>query len=644
MDSFRQQEFEEEYIHSRPEPIRVNWQSYDKDVTEFSLWLASFLSFFDEFIAIEVNNLSTLFGRDRMPRILSSMIESTMAPLAASMSERVMSSESPASALETFNNVNEFAKSVVTVLESSDSHQIFCVLSAIFGGYVVYMDAYPDIEAEYLRRICSGVVSQVTFEESDSLFHDAATKGASSSTSFLDGSDPVTVCMGFGEKLVESVEAANSPFTQSLRRIVRFMGGLKVKPASRCVAAALSTCIQQLMGKLEELRIATGHPPEKSSVLKSSALSTSISNANLSTDESSHSVAHAQSWSRKLENSDLGGRELIPAALRALQSAGRLSKLVRELESLALDLFAELTPLLFKDGGSDRYYRGVPSSPSPLLPVAGNAQGQSSNICTLFAYQLLQNNPSALLELKSFLSSATSHHVAQSAFASVVSPLSKYKLSCGAFLFDLCCSAPEKLLSDLKSEEIWASTKTVTSIDSLLPQHIFTQVGEHLLSLVQEFELFANSDTLKDLLYLSGETSLLTPGSIGWKKLREFVEAVKEDDGIEQLCKRSSCSSTVATIERSLFGSVISATDEIGDVNDAKSPKLRGGNNIESITLNGGTLSVEDEEAAQLWFVNDWLGAIADATTGIIVYQLISIPVLSVTGCQQMQVDIGYLR
>jgi hypothetical protein len=53
-------------------------------------------------------------------------------------------------------------------------------------------------------------------------------------------------------------------------------------------------------------------------------------------------------------------------------------------------------------------------------------------------------------------------------------------------------------------------------------------VGEHLLSVYQELESFASSDALPDLLYLSGETGLLTSGSLGWKKLRELLDSTKE--------------------------------------------------------------------------------------------------------------------
>ena len=41
-------------------------------------------------------------------------------------------------------------------------------------------------------------------------------------------------------------------------------------------------------------------------------------------------------------------------------------------------------------------------------------------------------------------------------------------------------------------------------MENILPQQFFTQIGEHLLSLVQELETFASSNALNDLLKLAG--------------------------------------------------------------------------------------------------------------------------------------------
>jgi hypothetical protein len=54
--------------------------------------------------------------------------------------------------------------------------------------------------------------------------------------------------------------------------------------------------------------------------------------------------------------------------------------------------------------------------------------------------------------------------------------------------------------------------------------HGVLQVGEHLLSLVQELEAFAASDALPDLLRVQGEARALTSQSAGWQALKALLE------------------------------------------------------------------------------------------------------------------------
>jgi hypothetical protein len=53
------------------------------------------------------------------------------------------------------------------------------------------------------------------------------------------------------------------------------------------------------------------------------------------------------------------------------------------------------------------------------------------------------------------------------------------------------------------------------------------QVGEHMLSLVQELEAFASSEALTDLLVLRGEAANLPSSSSGWQHFKTLLD-VKE--------------------------------------------------------------------------------------------------------------------
>ena len=114
-------------------------------------------------------------------------------------------------------------------------------------------------------------------------------------------------------------------------------------------------------------------------------------------------------------------------------------------------------------------------------------------------------------------------------FTSLIPSISKLKATTGYLLFDLCTALPRKLLREVHTyEDTWAigkidinqrgtggdpndeldpaayASRVDPDMDNILPQQFFTQVGEHLLSLVQELETFASSSALNDLLKLSG--------------------------------------------------------------------------------------------------------------------------------------------
>jgi hypothetical protein len=78
------------------------------------------------------------------------------------------------------------------------------------------------------------------------------------------------------------------------------------------------------------------------------------------------------------------------------------------------------------------------------------------------------------------------------------------------------------------------------------------QVGEHMLSLVQELEAFAASDALPDLLRVRGETRPLAATSAGWQALKMALEIpdvrgfafcvwmyVHDAHGFETPCRRT---------------------------------------------------------------------------------------------------------
>jgi len=170
----------------------------------------------------------------------------------------------------------------------------------------------------------------------------------------------------------------------------------------------------------------------------------------------------------------------------------------------------------------------------------------------------------------------------------------------------------------------------------MLPQPNITQVGEHLLSLVQELEAFASSNALPDLLLLKGDAVNLPAQSAGWAMVKGLLDG--KEDSLEALCKRSSCASLIPVVEGAVFGSPLtSITPADCGVNSAA--------NAYSDPLDGeaDTDGGRGTSHLVLSFVNEWLTALADATVGLLAGHLASIPVLTPRGCAQLLTDVEYL-
>lgn len=111
--------------------------------------------------------------------------------------------------------------------------------------------------------------------------------------------------------------------------------------------------------------------------------------------------------------------------------------------------------------------------------------------CQLYYHTILYSAPTSLSTLLHYLRSLP----LPSVFYSVSTPVARLKASAGALLFDLCTAAPDKMVSDLRTDEVWCCGASVynqsssverdregeeshlTLCDNLLPLPAFTQVS-----------------------------------------------------------------------------------------------------------------------------------------------------------------------
>lgn len=186
--------------------------------------------------------------------------------------------------------------------------------------------------------------------------------------------------------------------------------------------------------------------------------------------------------------------------------------------------------------------------------------------------------------------------------------------SCHVVVFDICSAVPRKHLNDLSQMSAWREGASTDAFDSYgtLPQHYITQVGEHMLALVQAFEPFASDPTTLSIA-------------------NEVMDGVKE-------------------VALQPWSNFLIAAGFMGP--DAVVPMLMGGKDIADLVLNNAALGEEDamleegateDEMASAAFCNAWLDVIGLAVTGRLLERIMRIPQLTPKGCDHLTSDLNYL-
>lgn len=186
--------------------------------------------------------------------------------------------------------------------------------------------------------------------------------------------------------------------------------------------------------------------------------------------------------------------------------------------------------------------------------------------------------------------------------------------SCHSVVFDICSAVPRKHLNELSQMSAWREGASTDALDSYgtLPQHYITQVGEHMLALVQAFEPFA-SDA---------------------ESLSVANEAM---DGVKNVALQP-------------WSDFLAAAGLMGSYSVVTS--LMNGKDIADLVLNNAALGEEDamleegateDEIVSAAFCNAWLDVIGLAVTGRLLERIMRIPQLTPKGCDHLTSDLNYL-
>lgn len=192
--------------------------------------------------------------------------------------------------------------------------------------------------------------------------------------------------------------------------------------------------------------------------------------------------------------------------------------------------------------------------------------------------------------------------------------LERLSSSCHAFVFDICSAVPRKHLEGVSEMVSWRKASSEDDLDSYgtLPQEYITQVGEHMLALVQALEPFA---------------------------------ADQETLAIANLVMNG-----VKGVALSAWTDFVAAAGILGS--ESTLQVLMNGWELGHLVLNNAALTEEDAqleegtseaEVASATFCNAWLDVVGLAVTGRLLERLMRIPQLTPKGCEHMSADLNYL-
>eukprot|EP00904_Undaria_pinnatifida_P008473 jgi/Undpi1/4756/HiC_scaffold_18.g08109.m1 len=155
-----------------------------------------------------------------------------------------------------------------------------------------------------------------------------------------------------------------------------------------------------------------------------------------------------------------------------------------------------------------------------------------------------------------------------------------------------------------------------------VPQAYMTQVGEHLLSLLQNLEPFANSDAFQDAVEPTRDLHLLT--ETAWRECGTALDLHESE-----LILLETLSGAKPPEDHSPYH----------DEDDDAAAEVDGG----GVGGNEGRVGEREEGEAAAKFCTAWLLCVGSGTVGHLLAKMLSLPRLSERGVKHLEADLKYL-
>ena len=321
----------------------------------------------------------------------------------------------------------------------------------------------------------------------------------------------------------------------------------------------------------------------------------------------------------------------VNCALDILRIAGMFKRNLRSFEHSVRDRFRALSILMvdgvLEEGDDDAI---VPDELSPAHIRAMLAREACDPSPTYVDDGSGVKCPTSVVQLRRLAGGTLSKN--DSSVAVSLLPLfprshestSRLARSCLSLVFEVCSAIPERQLRGISALPIWKQDSVGGEGGSdgdeesygILPQQYITQVGEHILALVQALEPFASD---ADALGLANEvmSDVMEVAVQPWK---EFVAAAGcsfTGDGKSQL----------EVLMRGADLSKYFLDDSNGDDRESFETKK----------------TEEEDEGEEARFCNQWLDVVGMAVTGRLLERTMRIPRLGRRGAEHLATDLNYI-
>lgn len=626
MDSLR-----DDYVKQRPGTVHKAWFSYappkntySSNTTEdgsssafpsvdqaqkaqqagdaFLAWLPSWYETVLNLLTEERRQASTVFGPAEAPEIVVKVLREAFRPILPSFQSRLemvfSSATSPTSisnptrgSFETLCSIYEstlrflsltydlVAGAFLDLVESGNSKkgdtglELYQSMQDVFlqlaSPFALYAQRFAELEGKH-SRVVAGTVSKDIQQ----------TVGSVSSTSI----DLQTLQDATGR--LKDLASFIFPIVDgSLDRFALLNGGYRAKEALRSVDKTMSN-------HLEELIIA---------VRSLSAAMTADSSKLASDFDEQH----------------------ILCAMEVLKIAGNFRRDLRNFEGGTQTRMQSLYERMESYHAQEAGFKSIVESTKTGSgsSVSNNAFSLPDSLSVIEIDSYLtkvfcgENDANADNEMSPSLAALQSICSGTSSFSSTEEAIKRFATSCHSFVFNVCSAVPTKHLHKLPDMPAWReSASDSDNLDSYgtLPQQYITQVGEHMLSLVQAFEPFASDSATLSLV-------------------NEAMDGVRD-------------------VALQPWSDFIGAAGFVGS--DSSISTLMNGKGIADLVLANSALGEEDaaleegateDEIASATFCNAWLDVIGLAVTGRLLEKIMRIPQLTSKGCEHLTADLNYL-